>query len=571
MSGPETDRQCRMDITDPLVPTDRATQINQVIGAISGTEIERQIITLASIGGILVDPTAEQSTRYATNRLALSEADKLAAEQFTIPLMEDADMDVIQHPFGLIGILKGKNSKLDPVVIMSHTDTVPDGDMYDGTFGVIAGITAAKTIKDAGVKLNRDLIIISLTGEESSRFGFACFGSQSMFTGLSAEEMSSQDSQGQTIAEVIGAQHAETVRHPIFGPKGSQFATPHATIELHVSQDKRLDRKDMEIGVVDAIAAPMRYKVRFGDDEPLKTAEAKYNYSRYIELVAQGRADHSGATPMTPGSRIDGLLATSQLLLEMFKSSRLKDRLAIEDIAIEGQAINKIPGVTKTLLRISADTEEEIDNILNELSEQIEEVENLCLQEAEKPEDKLFFDHHEIINRQLGALVFVKAVNTMVADPSLSKENIVGTVGTFDIDEKGVITLGLDIRGTHKDSRDEIITRLMEMCGMLQPYSNVEFGKPLAGSGDPVKLNDDLAAKAMEVISKYEIGKATRMFSAAGHDAQNAARAGVPTIMLFAPSRDGIAHNPAAYTSLDHLQKSARALAALAMELGFEN
>lgn len=571
MSGPETDRQHTMGIADPLMPTDRAAQTNKVIGAISGTAIERQIIILASIGGIPIDPTPEQTNRYATNRLALSEADKLAAEQFTISSMEEVDMEIIRHPFGVIGVVRGKDRNLDPLVVLSHTDTVPDGDMYDGTFGVIAGITAAKSMKDAGVELDRDLIIVALTGEESSRFNFACFGSQSMFLGLSPEEMSSQDSQGQTIAEVLGAQQASTVQDPIFGPKGSQFATPHAVIELHVSQDKRLDQQDMEIGVVDAIAAPMRYKVRFGDSEPLEPTEPKYNNSRYIELVAQGRADHSGATPMAPGSRSDGLLATSELLLDIFKSGKLKDHLAVGNVDINGQAINKIPGITKTLLRISAENEEEIDNILDKLSEQIEKVEILSLQEAKDPEDKLFFDQEAMINRQLGALIFVKAVNTMVSDPSLSKENIVGTVGTYDIDEKGVITLGLDIRGTNKDSRDEVIGRLMTMFEMLQPYSSVDFGKPLAGSGDPAKLSDTLAEKAMEVISKYEIGKATRMFSAAGHDAQNAARAGIPTVMLFAPSRDGIAHNPDAYTSPDHLQKSARALAALAMELGFKD
>lgn len=41
------------------------------------------------------------------------------------------------------------------------------------------------------------------------------------------------------------------------------------------------------------------------------------------------------------------------------------------------------------------------------------------------------------------------------------------------------------------------------------------------------------------------------MPSRAGHDAQNTARHGIPTAMIFVPSRDGISHAPAEWTSWD--------------------
>jgi acetylornithine deacetylase/succinyl-diaminopimelate desuccinylase-like protein len=575
-SNPEAGKQHLLEIPDPIPATDRVARVNDALGQINGFNIERSLIDLAQIGGLPVEATSEQPRRFATNRLALGEQDLKARSEFIRPLMETAGMEMIEHPFGLVGIMKGRDSKLEPVVALSHTDTVPNGDMYDGTLGVIGGITAAKAIKDAGIKLDRDFIVISLTGEESSRFGFACFGSQSMFLGLSDKEMSARDSGGQTIAEVVGEESAETVKQPIFGPNGSQFPAPHSVIELHVSQDKRLGEQGMDIGVVDAIAAPMRYEVRFGADEPIEPRETDLPYSRYFEFTAQGRADHSGATPMTPGARADGLLATSDFITTVFKSREFKDKLAVADIDIDGQAINKVPGISRTLFRVSGETPEAINEILNALAEKATTYNeatpesngnHFALEETEKPEGRPFFDQQEVINRQLSALVFVRAVNAMVCDPRLMQENVVGTVGTFKTDENGVINLGLDIRGTDAQSRDEVIKRLMDTFDLLQVFSSIDFGETLAGSGDPVKLDDDLAQTANDTIGKYELGPATTMFSAAGHDAQNAARADIPTVMLFVPSRDGIAHNPDAYTAPAHLEKGVKALTALVIEL----
>ena len=53
-----------------------------------------------------------------------------------------------------------------------------------------------------------------------------------------------------------------------------------------------------------------------------------------------------------------------------------------------------------------------------------------------------------------------------------------------------------------------------------------------------------------------------------GHEAQNAAKAGHPTVMIFCQSNaGGIAHHPDAYTHPENLEKGVRALAALTMRL----
>ena len=59
-------------------------------------------------------------------------------------------------------------------------------------------------------------------------------------------------------------------------------------------------------------------------------------------------------------------------------------------------------------------------------------------------------------------------------------------------------------------------------------------------------------------------GASTRLFSGALHDAASMARIGVPTAMLFVPSRDGISHAREEDTAPEHIAAGVRALALLA-------
>lgn len=61
-----------------------------------------------------------------------------------------------------------------------------------------------------------------------------------------------------------------------------------------------------------------------------------------------------------------------------------------------------------------------------------------------------------------------------------------------------------------------------------------------------------------------------RMPSGAGHDAQMMARI-CPTAMVFTPSKDGISHNPAEYTSPDDLEAGANVMLQVMLSLALEN
>ena len=68
-------------------------------------------------------------------------------------------------------------------------------------------------------------------------------------------------------------------------------------IELHIEQGRVLQENDTQIGIVTAIAAPHRYRLRL-----------------------QGFSEHSGATPMN--LRLDALCAASEVILAVEQIGR---------------------------------------------------------------------------------------------------------------------------------------------------------------------------------------------------------------------------------------------------------
>ena len=81
----------------------------------------------------------------------------------------------------------------------------------------------------------------------------------------------------------------------------------------------------------------------------------------------------------------------------------------------------------------------------------------------------------------------------------------------------------------------------------------------------------DPAVVDLVAATAAELGHSVRrMPSGAGHDAQMLARV-CPTAMIFTPSRDGLSHNPAEYTSPADLQAGADVLFRVMWTLANDN
>ena len=253
-------------------------------------------------------------------RLAFSKED-LEAREFLINLIEKNGFKLKIDNVGNIYAIYDDGCEADakPVCVGSHIDSVPNGGFYDGTLGVMAGLEALTAIKEAGIKLKRPLWLINFSCEESSRFKTATIGSKIISGKLGLQRLHElKDEDGISLFEAMSAAG--------FKPQNLDEAilkenSLHAYLELHIEQGPVLERSDISVGVVSGIAAPIRF-----------------------EITIQGKADHSGATPMN--MRSDALLAASHIIIAANKFAKSK-KTAVATVGYvhaKPGVLNVVPG-----------------------------------------------------------------------------------------------------------------------------------------------------------------------------------------------------------------------------------
>jgi N-carbamoyl-L-amino-acid hydrolase len=178
-------------------------------------------------------------------------------------------------------------SAATPVVLTgSHIDTVPEGGILDGAYGVLAGLECLHAIREAGVAPGRPRVVAAWSDEEG-RYG-SLFGSRAFCGRLDAAAIPA-------MASVDGERLVDAMARAGFdAAKAPQAAAPagavHAYVELHIEQGPRLDEAGVPIAVVDSIVGVRRTR-----------------------LIFTGQADHAGTTPME--RRRDAFLAAADYSL----------------------------------------------------------------------------------------------------------------------------------------------------------------------------------------------------------------------------------------------------------------
>lgn len=251
-------------------------------------------------------------------RLAFSPEEK-AAREYLYTLIKDLGMSICEDAIGNIyATLKG-DENLPAVATGSHVDSVPLGGFYDGTLGVMCSLEAIASIKDNNIKHKRDLTLIVFSCEESSRFNMATVGSKVVAGKLDSNKAKElKDKNGKSLydaAKEFGC-NVENFDKAVL-PKG----TFHSYVELHIEQGPVLEAKNIPVGIVTGIAAPIRYQLRI-----------------------IGRADHSGATPMN--MRADALVGASEIIVGIEDIAAKK--AGSTTVATVGFA-NAVPGVLNVI------------------------------------------------------------------------------------------------------------------------------------------------------------------------------------------------------------------------------
>ena len=556
----------------------------EVLNALDGHVIERNIINFAKFGGVQIPGTPETPERYAVTRLALSDTER-AAKEYLAQEMALAGMKVVDHPLGLIGMYEGIDPNLLPVAIGSHYDSVPDAGMYDGTAGVLTSLQIIREMQKHGLRLPRGIKTVFFTGEESARFNCALFGSKGMTQGLDDATLGMKKNNDIPIGEAIQAQgyKIDAVTTPVITPENTA-----AFIELHIDQSGDLEKQGVDLAVIEAIAGPDRRQVIIGDT--LEPDTTDLGITRHFRMDIPGISDHSGATPMGEKYRADGLAASAEIIKhiariqqQLFREGR-QIQISIGDVNVIGGALNKVPGLTTTDIRVSGADAEEIAGILTEIQTFIRDTDTVYHSEKTRfsgmPETnrmqlteiksakKVFYDATEMAKRHELAADVIQTVQYITTGPYMH-EPVVGTVGTYTVKD-GKIFLGVDIRGIDSEVRASAVDILLKRV-MESNYRNYQLPldiKQMTGSSEPVRMDEGIVNAASNAIESFGIGTSMVDYSRAGHDAMNMQKAGIPSTMIFVPSGNkGISHHPDEFTTADALGKGAKALAAAVFTL----
>jgi len=119
-------------------------------------------------------------------------------------------------------------------------------------------------------------------------------------------------------------------------------------------------------------------------------------------------------------------------------------------------------------------------------------------------------------------------------------------------------TFTVDLRNTDEQTLQEAERRFTEFLAAAAAAENCIVEAKTLARFEPVVFDPSV----VDLVESTAGGlgySVKRMPSGAGHDAQMMARV-CPTAMVFTPSRDGISHNPAEYTSPEDLEAGANVL-----------
>lgn len=233
-------------------------------------------------------------------------------------------------------------------LIGSHLDSAVDGGQFDGVAGVLVALLTVKKLMTENPEL--PIKAAAFRCEESARFSQCSIGS-----GLFAEKLDKKtllglrDSSGVSVCEAMDIMGFSPERKPE-DPNSRQLLE---YLELHIEQGRVLEAASKQIGVVTSIAGNRRYK---------------------MNII--GRADHSGATPMS--MRCDSLCAAAEIVLIVEQLG--KQEAVHSSVATTGgltnypNTMNTIPSCVEMKIDMRSNNEDSLDLMQRELENAFREL-----------------------------------------------------------------------------------------------------------------------------------------------------------------------------------------------------
>ena len=228
------------------------------------------------------------------------------ANQLVGSWMREAGLHVREDAaFNLLGVLPSENKRAKTLLLGSHLDTVRDAGKYDGPLGVLTAIAAVQLLRERGVKLPFHLEVVGFSDEEGVRYQTTYLGSRALAGTLTAADLARIQEK-----QIVKAKRA---RGEFLG-----------YVEVHIEQGPVLEKNNLPVGVVTAIAGQSRLRVEF-----------------------TGFAGHAGTVPMN--LRHDALAGAAELVLAAEKCGVLG---TVGKLEVAPGASNVIPGYVALTLDV---------------------------------------------------------------------------------------------------------------------------------------------------------------------------------------------------------------------------
>ncbi|MGB3616283.1 MAG: Zn-dependent hydrolase [Elainellaceae cyanobacterium] len=270
----------------------------------------RLMQAIADVGAIGALPDG------GVGRLAFS-AEDCQARDVVAGWMSAAGMAVTIDAAGnVIGRYPGRRPQSAALATGSHLDTVPKAGLYDGAYGVLAGLEVVRTLHDRNLQLDHPIEVIVFADEERTMIG-----SKAMVGRASSDPAHYDHPRYAPIQPSIAAiggswdQLSTAQRHP-----GSLAAF----VELHVEQGPVLEAEGVAVGLVTGIVGQRRFLV-----------------------TVTGQASHAGTTPMD--MRQDALVAAAEVVLAVHRIGCLCDELVSGDQVATVGSMTLSPNVANTI------------------------------------------------------------------------------------------------------------------------------------------------------------------------------------------------------------------------------
>lgn len=247
------------------------------------------------------------------------------AHQLVSDWMRKAGLTVRTDAAGnLIGRRKAKTDDAPVLLLGSHLDSVPHAGRYDGVLGVLVALAAVEALHDKALPFHVD--VIGFSEEEGVRFGLPYLGSRAIAGKFDAAWLNRTDANHVTMREAIHAFGLDPRKLcDCVYPREKMLGY----MEVHIEQGPVLERENLPIGVVNAIAGQSRLKLSF-----------------------TGKTGHAGTTPMYP--RTDTLVTASRFIVAASEHGKsVPDlRVTVGQIVNEPNVANVIPGCTRLSLDV---------------------------------------------------------------------------------------------------------------------------------------------------------------------------------------------------------------------------